>query len=383
MRVSLYYGKFISGMPAYNTLSHNYLLWNLDEDLRVIPGLINVHVHGGIGITFGENLSHTEDELRRYSTWAASNGVVGFLCSIAAPDQNHLLEVVGTYAKILGKELPGAECLGLHLEGPYLSQEKRGAFNSDWLRIPSLPELESLIRAGKGWIRQITLAPELVGAGDAAKFLKRAGVVAALGHTDGDYDCISIALSTDFDHVTHTFNAMSAFSHFAPGAIGAILNSKNITAELIADGIHAHPGAMKLLFKCLGPDRVVLITDAMAGAGMPDGVYELIGSPVIVKNGRATRPDDGRLAGGTSTLNQCVFNMVRMVGVPFSKSVRMANLTPARMLHLDYRLGTLEAGKDASFSIVDKEMRIYQTIVHGRIVYDRNDNPTIKQSIKT
>jgi N-acetylglucosamine-6-phosphate deacetylase len=365
-------GRFISGIPSEKLFSSNYPLWNLDQDLQVIPGLIDIHVHGGIGITFGEHISQLEDELRRYSAWAASNGVTGFLCSVAAQNQDQLVGMVEAYTKILVKEMPGAECLGLHLEGPYLSQVKRGGFIPDWLRSPALDELESLVQAGKGWIRQITIAPELAGADTAAKFLAHSGVIAAVGHTDGDYDCITNALSTNFSHVTHTYNAMSAFSHFTPGAVGAVLNSKNATAELIADGIHAHPGALKLVYKCLGPDRLVLITDAMAGAGMPDGVYELLGGPVIVKDGRATRPEDGRLAGGTSTLNHCVCNMVQMAGVPFSESVKMASLTPARVLHLNHRLGSLEAGKSASFVIVDKELRVYQTMVKGRVVYNRN-----------
>lgn len=365
-------GKLLSGIPGHDPLATNYLLTGPDKSLRLIPGLIDIHVHGGKGITFGESLTRAEDDLREYSGWVASKGVTGFLCSIAAPDQDQLLKLVEAYTGILAGELPGAECLGLHLEGPFLSQAKRGAFKSEWLRAPTIPELESLLKAGQGWIRQVTIAPEVDGASEAAHFLKKAGVVVALGHTDCDYDLAAQALSNGFSHVTHTYNAMSAFSHFVPGAVGAVLTSRNATAELIADGIHVHPGAMKLLYLCLGAERVALITDAMAGAGMPDGVYELIGAPVIVKDRRATRPEDGRLAGSTVTLDQCVLNMVRLAGASFAHSVSMASLVPARVIHLEARLGTLEPGKDANFSVVDQDMRVFRTVVKGRIVFEHS-----------
>jgi len=335
-----------------------------------IPGLIDIHTHGGRGITFGENLSTLEGDLRQYSAWAPANGVTGFVASIAAPDAPKLLALVEAYADILEKGLPGAECLGLHLEGPYLSPEKRGAFNASWLRNPFLDEAEALIRAGRGWIRQVTMAPELEGAGEAARCFRRAGIVVALGHTNANYDQASGALAGDFGHTTHTFNAMSGFDHRSPGAVGAVLNSKSATAEVIADGIHVHPGALKLLFRCLGPDRLALITDAMAGAGMPDGMYELVGAPVMVKNGRAFRPEDGKLAGSAATLNQCVANMITLAGATFSEAVRMASATPARILGLDSRLGSLEAGKDGSYAIVDSDLQVYRTVVKGRIVFE-------------
>ncbi|MBC7233548.1 MAG: N-acetylglucosamine-6-phosphate deacetylase [Chloroflexi bacterium] len=341
-------------------------------DLRgriVVPGFIDVHVHGGNGITFGES-DQIAGDLAAYSKWVASAGVTGFLCSISAPHAEALVQMVRAYADALDAGTPGAEALGLHLEGPFLSKEKKGAFNPAWLRQPAMDEAEAVLQAGRGWIRQMTLAPELPGAQEVAALFRAAGVVVSMGHTNADYELASAALRGNFTHVTHTFNAQRGFQHREPGVFGAIMTSDEVTAELIADTVHVHPGAMKMLIRCLGTDRVVLITDAMAGAGLPDGTYELVGHTVIVKEGRATLPD-GTLAGSTATLDQCVRNVHQTVGVPLLEAVKMASLNPARAMGFADRLGSIAVGKDASLAVIDKQANVYLTLVKGRIVYSR------------
>jgi N-acetylglucosamine-6-phosphate deacetylase len=334
----------------------------------VAPGFIDIHVHGGNGVTFGD-LHTLADDLRAYSAWVVSCGVTGFLCTVAAPDVRSLLAVVSEYVQLLEEGLwPGATPLGLHLEGPFLSLEKRGAFNPSWLRDPSLGEMKALIEAGRGWIRQVTLAPELPGAAGIAKLLRDSGIVVALGHSNQDYEGASAALRGDWGHVTHTFNAQSGFHHREPGVLGAVLASDGVTAELIADGVHAHPGAMKVLVRCLGTDRVVLITDAMAGAGLPDGHYSLVGLEVTVKNGRATNAD-GTIAGSTGTLDLCVRNVNRLVGVPLAEAIRMASLNPARVIGLDGSLGSLEVGQSANLVVLDQDVSADACMVDGRLVY--------------
>jgi N-acetylglucosamine-6-phosphate deacetylase len=207
--------------------------------LTLIPGFIDVHVHGGNGITFGGTKAPFE-ELRTYSKWVVCSGVTGYLCSLAAPDTKSLLELVGKYAETMRMGIQGAEPLGIHLEGPYINLEKRGAFNPDWLRLPSLEETDAVLCAGNGWIRQVTLAPELPHSGQIASRFRQAGVVVAFGHTNSDYSLASAALMGSFTHVTHTFNAQSNFHHRDPGAVGAILASDFVTAELIADAVHVH-----------------------------------------------------------------------------------------------------------------------------------------------
>jgi N-acetylglucosamine-6-phosphate deacetylase len=270
------------------------------------PGFIDIHVHGGKGIMFGHG--DLASEIEKYSMWVAGNGVTGFLCTIAGPDAASTNALIKAYVPILEKGVSGAQALGLHLEGPFLNPEKKGAFNPKWLRPPSRQEAETYLKLGKGWIHQMTLAPELEGAEEIAKLFRAAGVVIALGHSNTDYATASSALKGNFTHVTHTYNAQSGLHHRTPRVVGAILASDNITAELIADTVHVHPAAMKILLRCLGADRIVLITDAMPGAGLPDGIYELVGQKAIVKDGLATL-EDGTIAGSTALLNNCVHNM--------------------------------------------------------------------------
>jgi N-acetylglucosamine-6-phosphate deacetylase len=336
---------------------------------RLVPGLIDIHVHGGKGVTFGIPGQVAQD-LRLYSEWVAGTGVTGFLCSLDAPDAGTLVQVVEECVAALTLGLPGAEGLGIHLEGPFLNPAKKGAFNPAWLRQPTLAEADGLLRAGRGWIRQITLAPELPGAQQVAARMRAAGVVVSLGHSDSGYEAASAALRGDFTHVTHTFNAQRGFTQREPGVFGAVLASDTVTAELIADTIHVHPGAMKVLLRCLGADRVVLITDAMTAAGLSDGQYDLVGNVVVVKDGRATLLD-GTIAGSTVGLNECVRNVHRQVGVPLPEAVKMASLNPARAMGLADRLGSIAAGKDASLTIVDEDLTVWLTMVKGKVVYSR------------
>jgi N-acetylglucosamine-6-phosphate deacetylase len=337
------------------------------EACILAPGLIDVHTHGGHGVTFGMPVRLAED-LTAYSEWVATTGVTGFLCSVAAPDSKSLMSILRAYAAAMAKGTPGAEALGMHLEGPYLSPARRGAFNPRWLRPPSLDEVLAYVEAGEGWVRQMTLAPELPGAWDAARALRNRGVVAALGHSDADFATASAALAGDFTHVTHTFNAQRAFGHREPGVLGAVLASEGVSAELIADKVHVHPAAMKVLVRCLGPDRIVLVTDAMAGAGLTDGVYELVGHQVWVRGGRATLAD-GTLAGSTAALNECVWNASDGMGVTTAQALRMASTNPARLLGLGARLGAIERGRTASLVALDAEGQVRLTMVRGRVVY--------------
>ncbi|MBN1264683.1 MAG: N-acetylglucosamine-6-phosphate deacetylase [Anaerolineales bacterium] len=341
-------------------------------DLRnrlVIPGLIDIHVHGGHNTTFG-NMANLEEDLRKYSAWVAGNGVTGFLTSITHANKEGLVEMVGAYVDLMEKGMPGAEPLGIHLEGPFMNIAKKGAQNPEWIRDPDPEEAQACIDAGRGWVKQVTMAPELPKAHEVAGIFRRAGVVVAVAHTDADYDTARKAFEGDWTHVTHTFNAMNGLHHRKPGMIGAVFESDTLTAELIADTIHVHPGAMKVMVRALGTDRVVLITDAMEAAGLPDGKYALLGHEVTVKEG-AARLKDGTLAGSAAVLNQCVHNINKEVEVPLIDAVKMATLNPARAMGFSDRLGSIAAGKDASLTVVDEDMNVYLTMVKGEIVYNQ------------
>jgi len=335
----------------------------------VIPGLMDVHVHGGHNVTFG-NMENLEEDLRSYSDWVVQNGVTGFLTSITHSTREGLVEMVGMYADLMEKGMPGAEPLGIHLEGPFMNVAKKGAQNPEWIRDPDPEEARACIEAGRGWVKQVTMAPELPKAHEVAGIFRRGGVVVAAAHTDADYDTAKEAFEGDWTHVTHTYNAMNGLHHRKPGMIGAVFGSDNLTAELIADTIHVHPGAMKVMIRSLGTDRVVLITDAMEAAGLPDGNYALLGHDVTVKDG-AARLKDGTLAGSSALLNKCVHNVNKEVGVPLIDAVKMATLNPARAMGFSDRLGSITAGKDASLAVVDEDMNVYLTIVNGEIVYNQ------------
>lgn len=336
----------------------------------VVPGFIDIHTHGGIGHTFGQGDDLAAD-LDAYATWAASTGVTGFLCTLSAPDVDSLKAMVRTYVALFeNRRYPGSRPLGFHLEGPYLNPEKKGAFNAAWLHPPTVAEVEDLVATGEGWIRQVTLAPELPNATAVAATLRDAGITVALGHSNTDYATAAAALKGSFNHVTHTFNAQRGFHHREPGVLGAVLTSDDVTAELIADGVHVHPGAMKVLLRCLGPARIVLITDAMAAAGLGDGRYELTGHEVWVKDGEA-RQANGTIAGSTATLDRCVHNMVHKVGATFADTVRMATLNPATVIGVADRLGQIVEGHQADLVVLDSQGNIKLTLVAGRVVYNR------------
>jgi N-acetylglucosamine-6-phosphate deacetylase len=332
----------------------------------VAPGFIDIHVHGGLGVTFG--MGDLTAELHKYSQWAASGGMTGFLLSITGPDADSIYQLISAYAQIFENETGGAIPLGLHLEGPFLNPEKKGAFNPSWLRLPNPAEARKYLELGRGWIKQITLAPELPGAAEVAAIMREGGVTVALGHSNTDYETASRALQDDFTHITHSFNAQSGFSHRAPGVFGAVMASDKPTAELIADGFHVHPAAMKILLRCLGVERIALISDAIPGAGLPDGEYHLIGQHVTVKDGKA-RLDDGTIAGSTVQMNQCVHNMHQLAGASLAEAVRMASLNPARVIKEDDQMGSLEAGKWANLVVMDEQVNVQLSMVKGRIIY--------------
>jgi len=341
------------------------------KGMTAAPGLIDIHVHGGNGIAFG--LGNLSEELKKYSDWVTRFGVTGFVITITGPDPDFILRIIQAYIPLLQKDFNGAQPLGLHLEGPFINPKKHGAFNPAWIRQPSLKEMRAYLDAGKGWIRHVSLASEMEGADKIADLLSDSGVQVALGHSDADYETASRALSGEFTHVTHTFNAQSPFHHRQPGVVGAVLNSECVSTELIADGVHVHPAAMRILTRCLGSERIVLITDAMPGAGLPDGSYTLLGQQAIVKGGKALLPN-GTLAGSTATMDTCVHNMVEKVGIPFTDAVRMATYNPAKVIGADDSIGSLAPGKKANITVFDKNMNVKMTFINGNLTYEEKNN---------
>jgi N-acetylglucosamine-6-phosphate deacetylase len=337
-------------------------------DMWLAPGLIDIHNHGGNGIAFGMG-EHLGEDLDAYSTWILKTGVTGFLASITAPSHQALCNILETCVPIFEKGTSGAKALGIHLEGPFLNVERKGAFDPSWLRMPSVAEALDYIRIAGKWIRQISIAPELPGALDVAREFRKAGIRVALAHSDADYDTASEALKGDFTHVTHTYNAQSGLNHRAPGVVGAVLTSNDITGELIADGKHVKPGAMKVLLRSIGTHRVVLVTDDIPAAGLPNGEYTSIGQTIIVKDGKATLTN-GTLAGSTMFLNGGVRNVHQMAGVSVQEAIRMATLNPARVINMENQEGIIAAGRKADLALMDKDFNVHLTMVNGKILFN-------------
>ena len=336
---------------------------------RLLPGLIDIHVHGGFGFFFGEG--DLSKGLHTYTEKIAFSGLAGFLLSVAAPTANELVEIIKTYVHLFENDtFVGSHPLGLHLEGPYLNPEKKGAFDEHWLRIPDLNEAQSFMEAGKGWIKQITMAPELPNAMEVAAYLRANGVVVAMGHTNATYEFAAAALRGDFRHVTHTFNAQRGFNQREPGVFGAIMDSDDVTAELICDTIHVHPGAIKMASRCLSPDQIVLITDAIGGAHLPDGVYGSLGQRVTIKNGLVLL-DNGTIAGSTVALNRALHNAAQYMEYNYRQVVRMASFNPAKLIGLDKDYGSITVGKLANLIAVEPGGDVVMTLVEGQVVYQK------------
>ncbi|MEA3344856.1 MAG: N-acetylglucosamine-6-phosphate deacetylase, partial [Chloroflexota bacterium] len=267
-------------------------------------------------------------------------------------------------ARCMEEGSDGAEILGVHLEGPYFNLEKKGAQPASQIRPADPEEYGSFFRAGP--VRLIALAPEIPGNRGLIPYAIDRGAVVAVGHSVATYEEMLEAVSLGLSQATHTFNGMGGLHHRRPGTVGAALTCDEIYAQVIVDLIHIHPAVVKLLVRAKGPERTVLITDAMRAAGMPDGTYELGGQEVIVREGEARLPT-GSLAGSTLTMDQAVRNVMRAADLSLSEALRMATITPAYSIGVEDRKGSLETGKDADIILLDEELQVVLTMVRGEI----------------
>ncbi len=331
--------------------------------LYLAPGLIDLHTHGGFGLSFA---SMGAEGLRAYARKVVSRGVTAFLASLAAPSQEEALAAVEELAQACGPVPGGAEALGLHLEGPFLSPARLGALPPSWPHPPSLPLLEAYVKAGRGRLRLLTLAPELPGAEEVARLARGEGVKVALGHTDATYEEARQALAWGLDHVTHLFNAMRPFHHREPGPVLAALEG-DVTCQLIADGVHVHPRILALVLALKGPRQLALVSDSSPLAGLGQGEAELWGRRVFLRGARAHLAD-GTLAGSALTLEAMVANMVRWGLCTLREAVAMASLTPARALGLKDK-GRIAPGADADLVALDGDLQVVMTWARGELVY--------------
>lgn len=335
------------------------------HDCFVLPGFIDLHVHGGAGY---DTMDATPEALAVMAYFFAQHGVTSFLATTMTAPHVEILQAVTAVGQWDQQNATGARILGLHVEGPYISLKFPGAQPAKYIRPPSLREFTELMAAGP--VRMITLAPEVDGADELIAAARRLGVIPVWGHTDATYETCVRAAELGMTQATHTYNAMSGLHHRKPGVLGATLAIDSIYAQLIADNIHVHPAAMKVLARCKGVDRTLLITDAMRAAGLPEGEYELGGQPVTVKEG-SCRLADGTLAGSILTMECALANFMAATGLPLAAAWPTTSRTPAQALGLAHQVGSLAPGYQADVVVLDAHMQVVATVVGGKLVYLR------------
>ncbi len=307
------------------------------------------------------------EEIGKILSFHASHGTTALLPTTVTATPEKIRETIGKVGKAVGRAV-----LGVHIEGPFISEKRKGAHNACYIVDPSVEEFNELVKGYEGFIKIVTLAPELPGAEALIARIKGIGAVPSLGHSDATFEETLQALERGVALFTHVFNAMRGFHHREPGAVGAALESEAIV-ELIADGIHVHPAVIKLLLKAKGIEKICLVTDSISATGLEDGEYGLGGLKIYVQDGIA-RLNDGTLAGSTLTMNRAVKNFMEFTATSLPGAVRAASLNPATLLGIDERKGSIEEGKDADIVIFDEDLTIHYTIIGGEIAYDQNEN---------
>lgn len=332
------------------------------EGCYVIPGLTDLHFHGCKGHDFSDG---DPEGLAVIAEYQLSRGITQICPAGMTLPEEQLLRICQVAAEHKAAGRPGAQLVGIHLEGPFLSLAKKGAQNGAWLHAPDTELLRRLMAAAGDLVKLVSLAPEEPG---AIEFIEAVSdkVTVSLGHTTADYETAMRAFSAGARQVTHLFNAMPPLNHREPGVIGAALDTPACMAELICDGVHIHPAVVRAAFRLFGAQRMLLISDTMRAAGMPDGQYTLGGQEVTVRGSTAFLAD-GTLAGSVTDLMSCMKRAVSM-GIDLADAVTAAAVNPAKVLGIYDRAGSLEPGKLANFCILDEGLNLMSVVFRGEQV---------------
>ena len=327
-------------------------------DCVVVPGFVDMHVHGGGGGSYLE-----PGEIASAAGFHLRHGTTTTLASLVTAAPARLIAGVEALTEAVGRDTVA----GIHLEGPWLSAARCGAHDPTQLRTPDPAEIDAVLAAGAGTIRMVTLAPELPGADDAIRRFRAAEVVVAVGHTDANYEQTQQAVRLGATVATHLFNAMPPLNHREPGPVLALLQDPEVTVEVIADGVHVHPAMVAMVIRAAGPDRVAVVTDAIAAAGCGDGPFRLGTMPVEVVSGVARVRGTSTIAGSTATMDQLfrnVFELGSDSDAALAAAAQMTSATPARALGLQ-RVGTLRAGYHANLVVLDRDLHVTAVMAHG------------------
>jgi N-acetylglucosamine-6-phosphate deacetylase len=328
----------------------------------IVPGFVDMHVHGGGGAGYSTT---DPEQARTAAALHRAHGTTTTMASLVTGDLDELVR----QAAMLSELVEDGELAGIHFEGPFISAARCGAHDPKLLRDPQPEAVRKLLDGARGAARMFTLAPELPGGMESVRLLAEHGVIAALGHTDADYTSTIKAIDAGATVATHLFNAMPPLHHRDPGPIAALLEDERVTVEVINDGTHLHPAIIDLAWSAAGRGRVAYITDAMGAAGMSDGIYPLGPLEVRVENGVARLVEGGSIAGSTLTLDTALRRAVQINHLTVEQASVALSATPARMLGLDDRIGTLAAGKDADLVVLDEKLDVVAVMRRGAWVH--------------
>lgn len=331
------------------------------KGLYVGPGFIDVHTHGRAG---SDTMYPTFEDLNTISREAMKTGVTTLLPTTMTMPANDIAKAVENIAENKDK-VEGAQILGVHLEGPFFNKIYKGAQPEECMIEPTIDNYLSFVKDHQETIRKISIAPELDHSIELIQYLNDKNTVVSLGHTNANFEEAQKAIDAGATSGTHTYNAMTPLTHRTPGVVGAVMINDNVYAELILDGIHVSYPAAKVLLRCKGKDKIILITDSIEAAGLPDGTYKLGNQPVYVKDYQA-RLENGALAGSVANMNDCVKNAYNHLGLTLNEAINLASYNPAQSLNEEL-LGEIKEGKYADIIFFDEDIRIHKVIIKGQV----------------
>ncbi|CAM3788994.1 N-acetylglucosamine-6-phosphate deacetylase [Mesobacillus zeae] len=347
----------------------DYETVDLSDKSKVIPGFIDLHIHGANG---ADTMDASDDAITKIASSLPREGTTSFLATTITQDKASLSKALAIAGKYINKRQAdgNAEVLGIHLEGPFINPGKAGAQPVQHIIQPDKLQFEKWLDESEGTISLVTMAPEQPGGVELVRFLKEKGIVASVGHSNATFDQVGEYINDGLSHVTHLFNQMRGLHHREPGVAGAAYLKDELKVELIADGIHVDREMVKVSYRQITSDRMILISDAMRAKFLPDGEYELGGQKVFVEEGKALL-EDGTLAGSVLTLDAAFRNIIRFTGCSIADAVRMSSENPARQIGVLNSKGTLRQGKDADIVILDENLEVQMTFCRGRLAFQR------------
>lgn len=340
-----------------------------EENVFLVPGFVDIHIHGANG---SDVMDGTQTALKTMASFLPGEGTTSFLATTMTQHPDKISQALEQVGSCQTEERAEAECLGAHVEGPFFTKEKAGAQPGEYLRQADTALFKEWQQAASGKVKIVSLAPEQDPEFLLTSYLKETGVVASAAHSNAKAGLVRSAQKHGISHATHLYNGMSGLHHREPGLAAEALLNPDITIEMIVDGVHIDPAMVKLAYRLKGADSTLLITDSLRAKGLPDGKYDLGGQQVTVK-GNKPYLDDGTIAGSVLPMNEALKNMMSFSGCSLQEAVRMASWNPAKLAGVLDRKGSIEAGKDADFVLMNREGAVLKTWCRGHQAYQKGE----------